>query len=83
MRLDFNNDGKVSAEDLKRAFLELFEFMRNFEYFNKAIEIKSSLYQEAIKLMKRDLRRDQEKKESGFDEGDKKVEDLLEEKEEW
>lgn len=32
LRLDFNNDGKVSIEDLKKGAHELFEFMKNYEY---------------------------------------------------
>jgi hypothetical protein len=55
MRLDFNKDGHVSIEDIKQGANELFEFLKNFDYLQKATEIKSSLYQEAIKYMKRDL----------------------------
>lgn len=51
MRLDFNKDGQVSAEDLKKGVHELYEFMINFEYYQKAIEIKNRLYEEAIKFM--------------------------------
>lgn len=55
MRLDFNKDGQVSIEDVKQGAQELFEFLRNFDYLQKATEIKSSLYSEAIKYIKRDL----------------------------
>ena len=55
MRLDFNKDGQVSIEDIKIGAQELFEFLRNFDYLQAATEIKSSLYQEAIKYMKKDL----------------------------
>jgi hypothetical protein len=51
LRLDFNRDGHVSTEDLRRAVHELYDFMRNYNYFNKATEIKSKLYNEAIKYM--------------------------------
>lgn len=44
MRLDFNKDGHVSLEDIKQGAQELLEFLRNFDYLNKATEIKSSLY---------------------------------------
>jgi hypothetical protein len=47
--------------------------LRNFDYYNSAIEIKSNIYQEAIKLMKRDLKDDKAKKESNLDESDEKV----------
>ena len=55
MRLDFNKDGTVSIDDIKQGAHELFEFLKNFDYLQKATEIKSSLYQEAIKYMKKDL----------------------------
>ena len=34
----------------------MFEFLKNFDYLQAATEIKSSLYQEAIKYMKKDLK---------------------------
>lgn len=55
MRLDFNQDGQVSLGDIKKAIMELYDFMRNYPYYNKATEIKSTLYNEAIKYMQRDL----------------------------
>lgn len=36
LRLDFNHDGKVNLEDLRQGFKELYEFMINYEYLNKA-----------------------------------------------
>ena len=73
LRLDFNNDGKVSIEDLKKGAHELFDFMKNFEYIQKAIDIKSAIYEEAIKLMKKDLKNDKEKEESHLGEDDSKM----------
>lgn len=55
MRLDFNQDGHVSMEDLKKAAHELYEFMMNYDYFQKASEIKSDLYHQAIKYMKKEV----------------------------
>ena len=55
MRLDFNKDGQVSIDDIKKGAQELFEFLKSFDYLQAATEIKSSLYQEAIKYMKKDL----------------------------
>lgn len=55
MRLDFNKDGHVSIDDIRKGAHELFEFLKNFDYLQAATEIKSSLYQEAIKYMKKDL----------------------------
>ena len=60
MRLDFNKDGQVSIEDIKQGAQELFDFLKNFDYLQKATEIKSSLYQEAIKYMKKDLNGEQQ-----------------------
>jgi len=55
MRLDFNKDGHVSIEDIKQSAQDLFEFLKNFDYIQTATEIKSNLYQEAIKYMKKDI----------------------------
>ena len=41
MRLDFNQDGEVTIEDLKKGAQDLYEFMKSFDYFQKATEIKS------------------------------------------
>jgi hypothetical protein len=79
LRLDFNNDGKVSLDDLKKGAHELFEFMKNYEYIQKAIDIKSAIYEEAIKLMKKDLKKDEEKQESHLGEDDSKVKKQLKE----
>ena len=48
MKLDFNHDGHVSTDDLKQGFIELYEFIKTYQYYQTAIEIKSKLYQEAI-----------------------------------
>ena len=55
MRLDFNDDGHVDLDDIKKGVHELYEFLINYDYYAKATEIKSTLYQEAIKYMKKDL----------------------------
>mmetsp|Transcript_32593 Transcript_32593/g.31825 ORF Transcript_32593/g.31825 Transcript_32593/m.31825 type:complete len:274 (+) Transcript_32593:43-864(+) len=75
LRLDFNNDGYVTSQDIQLSVCELYKFIKNFEYYSKAIEIKSSLYHEAIKYMKRDLQ--QESNEASLSENDAKVEKLL------
>ena len=62
MRLDFNKDGHVSIEDIKKSAQELFEFLKNFDYLQAATSIKSSLYQEAIKYMKKDISGDQRRR---------------------
>lgn len=68
MRLDLNKDGRVDAEDLKSAIHELYEFLRDFDYVSKATEIKSTLYNEAIKYMKRDLQGDDKSSQDQYDE---------------
>ena len=62
MRLDFNKDGHVSVDDIKQSAQELFEFLKSFDYLQAATSIKSSLYQEAIKYMKKDLGSEQQRK---------------------
>ena len=81
MHLDFNKDGHVSMEDIKKGVHELYEFMMHYEYLQKAIEIKNKLYDEAIKYMQKDLQQDDRRKESRLDENDQKVENAL--KDEW
>lgn len=67
MRLDLNKDGRVDLDDLKKAIHELYEFLRDFDYVSKATEIKSTLYNEAIKYMKRDLQ-GEERTQDQYDE---------------
>jgi hypothetical protein len=81
LRLDFDNDGHVSKEDLQKAFAELYDFLIHFEYYQKAVEIKSKLYEEAIKFMQKDLH-NEEKKESKQEEGDSKIQQISKEEEE-
>ena len=63
MRLDFNRDGHVTLEDIKAGAHELVEFLRKFD----PAEIKSSLYQEAIKYMQSDLGNTEEAKRPSDD----------------
>lgn len=77
LRLDFNNDGHVSTEDLKNDFNQMYKFLKNFEYYEKAVEIKSKLYEEAIKYMKKDLQNEKKSRESDLDENDEKINNLL------
>lgn len=81
MRLDYNKDGQVSKEDLQKGVHELYEFIINYEYLQKAIEIKNKLYNEAIKYMQKDLNEDGRKKESKVDENDQKAQKST--KEDW
>jgi len=83
MRLDFNHDGKVSFEDIRKGMTELFEFMKNFDFFNTAMDIKSTIYSEAIKLMKKDDKKEEkeEKEDKSDDKEDEDNEDREEEEE--
>jgi len=45
LRLDFDCNGKVTKEDLKNNFLEFYEFIKSYEYYQKAMEIKTKLYE--------------------------------------
>jgi glycerol-3-phosphate O-acyltransferase len=73
MHLDFNKDGHVSMEDIRKGVHELYDFMMHYEYLQKAIEIKNRLFDEAIKYMQKDLQQDERRKESRLDENDQKV----------
>lgn len=81
LKLDFNNDGKVSFTDLKQGVSELYEFLVNYDYIQKATEIKNTLYDEAIKYMKKDVHHhhedepEKEKKGDAPADGEKKKED--------
>lgn len=78
LRLDFNNDGHVTFDDIKKGVHELYEFMVNYDYYSKAHEIKSKLYNEAIKYMKRDLQNeDRENEREDEIEDDQKDENAL------
>jgi hypothetical protein len=77
LRLDFNKDGHVSVEDLRKNITNLYEFMLSYDYFQKATEVKSRLYEEAIKYMKKDLQQDKDQEESHIDDDDDADEDKL------
>jgi hypothetical protein len=78
LRLDMDNDGHVSKEDIQKSFSLLYDFMIHYEYYQKAVEIKSKLYQEAIKFMQKDLH-NEDKKESKPSENDSKIEKISKE----
>lgn len=47
LRLDFNNDGTVSIDDVRKAMHELYEFLKNYDYIEATTKIKSNVYEEA------------------------------------
>lgn len=70
LRLDYNNDGKVSAEDLKKSVAHFYNFVVNYNYYLKAHEIKNKLYHEAIKYMQREIDKDEKERESHVEDND-------------
>jgi ribosome-associated protein YbcJ (S4-like RNA binding protein) len=51
MRLDFDHDGSVSIDDLKKSMVGLYEFLKNFDVIETTSQIKSKLYSDAIAYM--------------------------------
>ena len=54
MRLDFNQDGQVSMEDMRKNMNEFYEFLKSYDYIEATTRIKSSMYDNALKLMQSD-----------------------------
>jgi len=75
MRLDFNHDGKVSFDDIRKGMTELYAFMKNFDFFNTAMEIKSTIYSEAIRMMKKDNKKDDKQDEDQSQDKEDKEDD--------
>lgn len=44
LRLDFNQDGSVSMDDLRKSLTQLYDFIKSFNYLEATTQIKSSLY---------------------------------------
>ena len=45
--MDFNQDGTVGIEDLRKNLSELYEFLKNLDYIEATTKIKSTVYEEA------------------------------------
>ena len=41
IRLDFDHDGTVSVDDLKKSMLGLYEFLKNFDVIETTTQVKS------------------------------------------
>jgi hypothetical protein len=52
IRLDFNRDGILSPEELKKNLQDFYKFLINFHYIEETMRISSSLYDEAKKMLK-------------------------------
>ena len=55
MRLDFDKNGAVSIDDLKKSMIGLYAFLKNFDVIETSIQIKSKLYTDAIDYMQTEL----------------------------
>jgi hypothetical protein len=53
MRLDFNKDGTVSLDDVRKGLQELYEFLKNYDYIEATTRIKSTVYEEARRYLKK------------------------------
>lgn len=65
MRLDFDNDGSVTVDDLKQSMVGLYDFLKNFDLIETTSTIKSKIYTDAIAYMQAELQEDSKKKDSG------------------
>ena len=63
MRLDFDNDGSVSQDDVKKSMVGLYDFLRNFDVIQTTTQIKSKLYTDAIQYMQKELEEDRKAEE--------------------
>lgn len=78
VRLDFNADGILSAEELRKNLQDFYRFLVNFHYIEETMRISSSLYDEAKKMLKREQQSQQasspkEPKEEGSSERKEKM----------
>jgi len=63
MRLDFDHDGSVSTEDLKKSMVGLYDFLKNFDVIQTTSQIKGKLYTDAIAYMQNELEEDEKQKD--------------------
>ena len=56
MRLDFNKDGSVTLDDVRRNLQEFYTFLKNYDYIEATISIKSTVYDRACALIKKENR---------------------------
>ena len=54
LRLDFNEDGTVGMEDLRQSLQQFYEFLKNYDYIEASSRIKSSIYDQARSLLRRE-----------------------------
>lgn len=51
LRLDFNSDGVVTLDDMRTGLTQFYEFLKSFDYIEATTRIKSTIYDEAKKLV--------------------------------
>jgi hypothetical protein len=51
VRLDFNEDGKVDIDDLRKSLQKFYEFLREFDYIQASQKITSAVYGEAQRYL--------------------------------
>ena len=51
MRLDFNKDGTVSMEDMRKNLHEFYKFLKNYDYIEATSRIGGNMYEKALKAM--------------------------------
>ena len=74
MRLDFNHDGAVSMDDMRKNLHQFYEFLKNYDYIEATTRIKSNMYDQALKVMQKD----QKNQEAGvINEGDPIEDDII------
>ena len=55
MRLDFDSDGSVSDDDMRKSVIGLYEFVKSFDLIEATTWAKSRLYTDAIVHMQKEL----------------------------
>ena len=48
----------LSVSNVKKTLTDLISFLKDYQYFDKIMEIKSNLYNEAINYMKKDVEKE-------------------------
>ena len=54
IRLDFNGDGKIDLEDVRKSLQSLYKFLCEFDYIQATQQISNTVYNEARKLVSRE-----------------------------
>lgn len=63
MRLDFDDDGSVTLDDLKMSMVGFYDFLKEFDVINATYQIKGKLYNDAIAYMQQELEADKKQRE--------------------